>query len=118
MVPFFRNGGFDGDGVADVDGADEADAVIAVGKGDGVDDVGGHADGDAENERAVGNAPFEFLGFNPFLVHVVREKVAGLPGVQHDVSFGDGTAECLAACANFIFFKVSCLYHYLTPLFV
>ena len=77
---------------------------------------GGHADGDAENERAVGDTSFEFLGFDPFFVHVVWKEVACLPSMQHNVRFGDRTAECLPAFSNFVILKVNCLNHILIPL--
>lgn len=118
MISFFGDSSFDDDGVADMDGANEAHAVVAIGEGDRVDNIGGHADSDAENKRAMRDAPLELLGFDPFLIHVMREKIACLSGVQHDIGFGDGTAKCFPDFSNFVFFKVYCLNHYLTPLLV
>ena len=105
VIPFFSDSGFDGDGVADVDGANEADAIVAVGEGNGVDDVGGHTNGDTENKRTMGDAALEFLGFDPFLVHMVGKKVACLPCVQHDIGFSNSATECFAAFSNFVLFK-------------
>ncbi len=54
---------------------------------------------------------FEYLGLHPFSVHVVRKKIPGLPGMQHDIGFGDGSAEGLAAVPDQILFKICGLYH-------
>ena len=60
---------------------DKADAVVAIGEGDGIDLIGGHADADAQDERAMGDALFEFLGLDPFGIHVMGEEIAGLARV-------------------------------------
>ena len=97
VVPFFGDGRFYRDRIANMDRADEPDPVITVGEGDGINNIGGQPDRNAENKRAVGDSPFKLLGFDPLLVHVVRKKITGLPGVKHDIRFGDRPPEGLSA---------------------
>ena len=107
----------DGDvnGVADEDGADEAEAVVTVGEGFGVDMAGGHADCHAEDEGPVGDTLAEGLRAAPLGIHVVRVKVAGLACVDHDVGFGDGAAERLPHSAECVVFKVKRFDHSVFP---
>jgi hypothetical protein len=96
MVVLAFDGYFRTEGVADEDGADEAEAIVAIGHGDFVYFVGCLADGDAKDERSVGDASFEGLGLAPFFVHVMGEEITGLAGMNDYVRLCDGAA-CSAA---------------------
>src|SRR6185437_1642956 len=82
---------FCADRIPDKHGADEPEAVVAIGHGDFVDEVSGKADSDTENKRAVSDTMFKRLGIAPFLVHMMREKIARLPGMENDIRFRDRT---------------------------
>ena len=81
--------------VADKHRRDETQFVDAV-KRDDRFLVGGHlhhqSGGDAEDQRAVGDAPAERSAFGVLLVHVQLDEIAGEAGEIHDVGFGDGAA--------------------------
>src|ERR1700759_1638353 len=94
------------DRIPDKHGSDETQAVVAIGHGDFVDEVGGEADGDAEDERAVGDAMLKRLGIAPFFVHMMREKITGLPGMENDVRFRDRAAGGMAGVAGLELFVV------------
>ena len=105
--PLFGDGDLAANGVADEDGFDEAEPIVPVGKGEGVDVPRSHADGDAEDKRAVGDALTEILGFAPLGVHVMGIEVAGLPGVEDDVGLGDGAAQGLPFFALGVILEMS-----------
>ena len=81
-----------GDRVADEDRLDEAELIVAIGHRVGIDVARGLSDADAENQRAVRNAPFKGLGLAPLRIHVVGVEITRLPGVHDDVRLGDRAA--------------------------
>lgn len=74
----------------------EPKPLISVGHGYFVDHIRGQADGDAEDERSMGDAPTERLRLTPLLIHVMRKKISGLAGMHDDVRLRDGAAMRLA----------------------
>src|ERR1022692_5330944 len=92
--------------IANENGLDEAQAVIAVGTGYRIHISGCHADGDAEDQCAVRDPLAKRLALAPFGIHVVRVEIAGLARVDDDVGFRDGPAEGFAKRAGLIVFEV------------
>jgi len=80
------------DRIPDKHGSNEPETVVTIGHGDFIDKVSGEANGDAKNKRAVSDTMFKRLGIAPFLVHMMREKIACLPGMENDVRFRDRAA--------------------------
>ena len=83
-------------GILNEDRPGEPKALISIGHGYFVECISGKPDGDAEDERAMGDAPAEWLGFAPLLIHVMGEKITGLAGMHDDVRLRYGTTVCLA----------------------
>ena len=94
------------DRIPDKHGANKPQTVIAIGHGDFIDKVGGQADGDAENEGTVGDPMFKGLRIAPFFVHMMREKIACLPGMENDIRFRDRAAGGVAGVAGLELFVV------------
>src|SRR5215204_2080374 len=111
VLPFLGDRHPRRDRVANEDGFDESQPVIAVREGDRIDGARGHADGDAEYQGTVGDPLPELLGLAPLRVHVVRVEVAGLPSVQHDVGFGDRPPQCQPLGAQLVLLEVALLDH-------
>ena len=105
VFALFLDGHAHADGVADEHRLDEPQPVVAVRKRLGINHPRCHADGHAEDERAVRDALFKILGFAPFRVHVVRIKITGLTGVQHDVRFRNGAAHGFTGSADDVVFE-------------
>lgn len=84
------------DGIADKNGADETQPVIAISHSDLVDPIGRQSDGDAENECSMGNAPAKRLGLAPFFVYMMGKKITRLAGVEDDVRLRDRAPPGLA----------------------
>lgn len=53
----------------------------------------GEADTDTKYHGAVGYPLFERLCFTPFRVHVMREKIPGMPRMYYKICFRNGTAK-------------------------
>src|SRR5690242_19869998 len=85
--------GADADGIADKDRPDEAQPIIAIRHRARINRPGGHADRYAEDQRAVRDPLAEILRLAPLGVHMMREEIAGPPGMYHDVGLGDRAAE-------------------------
>lgn len=111
VISLIRNGNFGGDGVVDEDRPDKAQAIVSVGHRPRVNQVRGGAYSDGKDQGAVGDALFEVLGFAELGIHVVREKVAALPGMEHDVGLGDGAPHGGAFVVEYIVFEVNVLDH-------
>ncbi len=95
---------FDGnryrDGIANKNRAGKAEALIAIGHRYFVDDLGCEPNGHGEDEGAMCYALFEGLGFAPFFIHVVGEKIARLSGMKYNIGLGNGAAHCFALLAD------------------
>ncbi len=99
------------DGIADEHRADEAQPVVAVGEGDRVDQRRGQPDADREHHRAVGDALAERRRPGELGVHVVREEVAGVAGMDDEVGLGDGPAGGLPHIADPVVLEVDGVGH-------
>src|SRR5271154_3474430 len=78
--------------VTDKNGLRKAQAVVSVSESDGIDLAGGEADSDGERHRAVGDALAEGSFTRKFRVHVVREIISRVAGVEDNVGFGNRAA--------------------------
>jgi hypothetical protein len=94
------------DRVADMDRPDEAQPVIAIGHGMRVDRCGRQADADREDHRAVRDALADLLRAAPFRVHMMREEIAGMPGMHHEIGLGDRPAERGPPGADLVIFEI------------
>src|SRR5690606_17501423 len=92
--------------VADEYGLHESQAVVAVRHRTRIDLAGGHAYAYAEDQRAMCDPLSEVLRCAPGRVHMVGEKIPGLPGVCDDVRFGDGSPESFTGLAQRVVFKI------------
>src|SRR5687768_8344978 len=63
----------------------------------------------------MGNSLPELLGLAPLRVHVVRVEVAGLPGMEHDVGFGDRPPQRPPLGAELVLLEVALLDHRSSP---
>src|SRR5258708_21617456 len=102
---------FHANGVADEYRPDETQAIISVREGQWIYEPSGHAHRHAEDQCAVSGAASEFLGLAPLRIHMVRVEIARLTGVQNDVRFGDGTAQCFTNGVHGIIFEKLFLHH-------
>jgi hypothetical protein len=92
--------------IADEYGAEEAEPFIPIGHGGFVDHIGCEPDGNAEDERTMGNPFFKGLRLTPFFVHVMREKVSGLTGMKDNIRLRDRAAGSLPALVDGKVFKM------------
>lgn len=106
VIAFVFDAYADVDGIADEYRLDESQAVVSVGKCFRIDHPCCHADGNTENESAMGNPLLEVLSLAPFHVHVVRIKITRLAGVHDDIGLCDRASASLARCPNLVVFKV------------
>ena len=101
--------------VADEYRLGKAKAIIAIGERGGIDLAGGEADADGEGHGAVGDAAAEGRGAGEFFIHVMREEIAAVAGVNHDVGFGDGAAGGVRVGADDVIFEILELWSCLLP---
>ncbi len=80
--------------------------IVPVRERGGIDLAGGEADADRERHRAVGDALAEGSVAREFLVHVMREKIAAVAGVEDDVGFGDRAAGGVSLRADYVIIEV------------
>ena len=92
--------------VADEYGTDEAEPFISIGHGGFIDHIGREPDGNAEDERTMGNPFFKGLRLTPFFVHVMWEKVSGLTGMKDNIRLRDRAAGSLPALVDSKVFKM------------
>jgi hypothetical protein len=110
---------FDGDPdvnrIADEDGLDEAQTVVAVGESQRINGTGRHADADAEDQRAMGDALPEVLRLTPLCIHVMGIKIAGLPRMEHNIGLRNRAPQRLTRVAQGIVLEVAFLDHSSVP---
>ncbi len=105
VVVLFLDRHANADGIANKNGLDETQAVIAVGKRLGIDRARRHANRDAEDQRAVRDTLLELLRLAPFGIHVMRVKIARLAGVDDNVRLRDRATQSFPHIADSVVFK-------------
>lgn len=106
MVFLFFDGYFHMDGVAYKYGGYESQAIVPVGHGHLINKLGCKTNSHRKYERSVSDALFEWLCFTPFFVHMMRKKIARLPGMEYNIGFSDGAAFSFPDFIRLEFFKV------------
>ena len=106
MVFFFFYSNIYPNGIINKHGFDKTEPLITVGHGYFIDKISGQSDRHSKDEGAMGNPPAKGLGFAPFFVHMMGEKVARLSRVNHNICFGDRPAPRLAGMIQFEFLEV------------
>lgn len=106
MIAFVFDGNNGGDRIADKNGAGKTEAFISIGHGHFIDHFGGEADTDRKDQRAVCDPFFKWLCFAPFFIHVMREEIARLTGMQYNIGFGHGPAFGSPCAVQFKLFEV------------
>ena len=106
MVFFFFYSNIYPNGIINKHGFDKTEPLITVGHGYFIDKISSQSDCYGKNEGAMGNPPAKGLGFAPFFVHMMGEKVARLSRVNHNICFGDRPAPGLPGMIEFEFLEV------------
>src|ERR1700739_3137815 len=94
------------DCVADENRFRKAQAVVSVGESNRVDLAGGQADSNGERHGPVGDALAERGFAREFRVHVMREVISGMTGVEHNIGFRNRAAGSISLCANCVILEI------------
>src|SRR3546814_15208564 len=86
--------------------ADEAQPVVTIRHGVRVDRGRGQADADREDHRAVRDALADILRRAPDGIHMMREEIAGMAGVNDEIGFGDRAPETGASRTVFLLLAI------------
>lgn len=101
---------FDGHGcfqcITDEYGPYKTQAFVTIGHGHLIDPFSGEADANGKYECTMCDPLFEGLCLAPLFIHMMREKIAGLPGMQHNISFSDRSAFGSTGTVEFKFFEI------------
>jgi len=106
MFFFFLNDDSDPQCIADEDRTDEAQPLISIGHGQLIEGIGCQPYGDAEDQRAMRYSFLEGLCLAPLFIHMMREKIAGLPCMDHNIRLGDCPAGRLSRVVDYEIFKM------------
>jgi len=85
---------------------DKTQPLIAIGHRHLIDLSGGKSYCYAEYKSAMRHPPLKRLRLTPLFVHMMREKIAGLTGVNDDIGFCDRTTHRLPALLRLKFFEI------------
>jgi hypothetical protein len=106
VVRFALHFHFDPDGVPNEYRAGEAEAVISIGHRNLVDRTRGQPYGNAEDQRAVRDPFLKGLRPAPFFIHVMREEITGLPGMNNNIRFRNSATGSLPGMTDLELFVI------------
>src|SRR6185312_855047 len=89
----------------------EAQPLIAIGEGEGINFPRRQADADGEGHRAMRDPLAERARPHRLRIHVVREEVPGMAGMDDEVGFRDGAPIGLARLADRIVLEMPRSFH-------
>jgi hypothetical protein len=105
IFAFLVNGSCHINRVAQENRQDETHVVVAIRHRARIDIARGHSNGDTQNQRAVRDSPPERLCPAPRFIHMMRVEIAGLPGMQNYIRFGNGSAAGSSLIADPVLLK-------------
>ncbi len=105
MVFLFLDGNGYANGIIDKNGPGKTQVIVAIRHRRFIDHIGRKAYGHRKDQGAVGDPFFKRLRFAPFLVHVVREKIARLPGMNYNIGLCDRSSFGTTHMVQFKIFK-------------
>lgn len=95
-------------GVADEDWLDKTQLVEAVSERHGINPASGESNADGKDHGPVSNAPAELGLSSKLCIHMMREEISSMSGVDDDVGFRDRTPRGYPLSPDRVVFEIFC----------